>query len=271
MPCATARIIDMSITRLLKYLNYRLTAHTEHDVHSPFVYSFYQELIAHPAPVEDFTELERVRKQLLRNQTTIRMTDLGAGSKTLDSNTRSISDIARHGIARKKQAEFLYRLVKRFAPQSMIELGTSVGLSSLYLARAQPASRLYTIEGCPELAAFAQQQFVQQGLSNTVSITGNFDEELPKVLSTLERVDFVYFDGNHAYEPTLRYFNMALAKKHAGSVFIFDDIYWSAGMEKAWQEIHTHPDVRLSMDFFQFGIVFFRTEQKNKEHFVLKF
>lgn len=261
----------MSTNRLLKYLNYRLTAHTEHDVHSPFVYTFYQELIANPTPVEDFNELEQIRKQLLEDQTTIRMTDLGAGSKKLKDNLRSISDIVRHGIARKKQAEFLYRLVKRFAPKTIIELGTSVGLTALYLAKAHGASTLYTIEGCPELSTFSKKQFERQHVSNSISITGNFDEELPKVLSSLQNVDLVYFDGNHAYEPTLKYFRMALEKKHAGSIFIFDDIYWSAGMEKAWKEIHTHPEVSLSMDFFQFGIVFFRTEQKNKEHFVLKF
>lgn len=261
----------MSATRLLKYLNYRLTAHTEHDVHSPFVYSFYQELIANASGYEDFKALDQIRKELKENQATIRITDLGAGSKKLNGNLRSISDIVRHGIARKKQAEFLYRLVKRFAPETMIELGTSVGLSSLYLAKAQAASTLYTIEGCPELSAFSKKQFEDQQVNNIICITGNFDEELPKVLSWQQSVDLVYFDGNHAYEPTLKYFRMALAKKHAGTIFIFDDIYWSAGMEKAWKEIHTHPEVSLSMDFFQFGIVFFRTEQKNKEHFVLKF
>lgn len=261
----------MSTTRLLKYLNYRLTAHTEHDVHSPFVYSFYQELIANPFPFADFTALDTLRQQLRQDQTRISITDLGAGSKKLGTNIRSISDISRHGIARKKQAEFLYRLVRRFAPETMIELGTSVGLTSLYLAKAHPASTLYTIEGCPELTAFSKTQFARQNVHNIISRSGNFDEELPKLLSVLERADFVYFDGNHAYGPTLRYFHMALEKKHAGTIFIFDDIYWSAGMEKAWKEIHTHPEVRLSMDFFQFGIVFFRTEQKNKEHFVLKF
>jgi len=261
----------MSTTRLLKYLNYRLTAHTEHDVHSPFVYAFYQELIANAPPVEDFKELEEIRKHLQANQTTIHLTDLGAGSKRLNSTTRTISDIVRHGIARKKQAEFLFRLVKRFAPKTIIELGTSVGLTSLYLSKAQASSTLYTIEGCPELYAFSKKEFERHHATNIVSINGNFDEELPKALSSLQSADLVYFDGNHAYEPTLRYFGMALEKKHAGTIFIFDDIYWSAGMEKAWKEIHTHPDVSLSMDFFQFGIVFFRTEQKNKEHFVLKF
>lgn len=261
----------MSTTRLLKYLNYRLTAHTEHDVHSPFVYNFYQDLIANAPMFEDFIALEQIRKQLQQNQTTITITDLGAGSKKLNSNIRSISDIVQHGIARKKQAEFLYRLVKRFSPKNIIELGTSVGLTSLYLAKAHAASTLYTIEGCPELSTFSKKQFEQQHVNNITSITGNFNEELPKLLSSLESVDLVYFDGNHAYEPTMAYFKMALEKKHAGTILIFDDIYWSAGMEKAWTEIHTHPEVRLSMDFFQFGIVFFRTEQKNKEHFVLKF
>lgn len=261
----------MSISRLLKYLNYRLTAYTEHDVHSPFVYSFHQDLIANPPALDDFSVLNKDRKHLKQDQTRIAITDLGAGSKKLNSTTRAVSDIAKHGIARQKQAEFLHRLVHRFRPENIIELGTSVGLTTLYLSQAHQSSTVYTIEGCPELSAFAQKQFEKHGAGNIVSLTGNFDDELPKLLSSLDRIDLVYFDGNHAYEPTLNYFNMALEKKHAGTILIFDDIYWSHGMEKAWHKIHTHPEVTLSMDFFQFGIVFFRTEQKNKEHFVLKF
>lgn len=261
----------MSISRLLKYLNYRLTAYTEHDVHSPFVYSFYQELIANPPAIGGFAELDKDRRLLQQDQTLISITDLGAGSKKLNGTTRAVSDIVRYGIARKKQAEFLYRLVNRFKPENMIELGTSVGLTTLYLSQAHRSSTVYTIEGCPELSAFAQKQFEKHRAGNIVPLTGNFDDALPKVLSSLDRIDLVYFDGNHAYEPTLNYFNMVLEKKHAGTILIFDDIYWSPGMEEAWHKIHTHPEVTLSMDFFQFGIVFFRTEQKNKEHFILKF
>lgn len=261
----------MNLKTVLSYINYRITAYTEHDVHSPFVFRFYMDLIAHKHADAGLEALDKVRKRLKNDHRTVEVTDFGAGSKTLNSNKRVISAIARHGIAQRKQAEFLYRLVQYLTPKTIIELGTSIGLSALYLAKAAPSSTLYTIEGCPNLSGFSKQLFEEQKAENIISITGNFNDKLPELLSSLKAVDMIYIDGNHAYEPTMNYFRMVLQKKHAGTVMIFDDIYWSDGMEKAWKEIYTHLEVTLSFDLFQFGIVFFRTEHKNKEHFVLKF
>jgi len=260
----------MNLKSILKYLNYRITAYTEHDVHSPFVYEFYMDLIKNSFNCDDFKTLTGVRETLRANQELIKVTDLGAGSKKLAAE-RSIRDIARHGIAQKKQAEFLYRLIAKFRPGTMVELGTSIGLTALYLAKGAPESRLYTIEGCPELFRFSKALIQKQGVKNIISVTGNFNGALPQLLSEISTLDFIYIDGNHAYEPTIRYFNLALEKKRPSTIMVFDDIYWSSGMERAWKEICSHPEVTLSLDFFHFGIVFFRTEQKNKEHFVLKF
>jgi len=263
----------MDFKTLFKYINYQLTSYTEHDVHSPFVYNFYMELIKNPHPFGDFEELNKLRNRLLSDTTQIEFTDFGAGSKKLSKKdrTRIIKEITKHGIAQKKQAEFLYRLLNKFSPKTIIELGTSVGLTSLYLAKASPKSHVYTIEGCPNLYQFSQAIFQEKQIENIQAIKGHFNDELPKLLSKIDTIDFLYIDGNHAYEPTLQYFDMALKKKNGNSIFVFDDIYWSEGMQKAWKEICAHPDVTLSLDLFYFGIVFFRTETKNKEHFVLKF
>ncbi|MCD6019634.1 MAG: O-methyltransferase-like protein [Bacteroidetes bacterium] len=261
----------MELKRLFKYINYRLTAYTEHDLHSPFLYNFYMELIKNEFPFGDFEELQAVRQSLEKNTTAIHIVDLGAGSKKLQSDKRFVNQIAKHGIAQKKQAEFMYRLLNKFAPTTVVELGTSIGLTTLYLSKASPRSDIYSIEGCPDLVEFSQKLFIEHHARNIQNITGNFDTAFPHLLKSIDHLDLLYIDGNHAYEPTIRYFNMALEKKTADSIFVFDDIYWSAGMLKAWKEICAHPDVTLSLDLFYFGIVFFRSEQKNKEHFVLKF
>ncbi len=261
----------MNVKTISTYLNYKLTAYTEHDLHSPFLYDFYNELIKNKYPFVDFETLHLIRKQLGINQQVIDITDLGAGSKKLNSNKRSIAEIAKHGIAQKKQAEFLYRLVNKFNPKTIIELGTSIGLTSLYLSSAVPGSTLYTIEGCPNLYEFSKDLFKKHKAKNIISIKGNFNDKLPELLSSLDSLDLLYIDGNHAYEPTMAYFEMALKKKNASTIIVFDDIYWSKGMEKAWKEICSYKEVSLSLDLFYFGMVFFRTEQKNKEHFVLKF
>ncbi|MES2567948.1 MAG: class I SAM-dependent methyltransferase [Bacteroidota bacterium] len=261
----------MEFKTIIKYINYRLTSYTEHDLHSPFLYNFYIELIRNKFPFGDFDELNEARKKLLIDSTAITFEDLGAGSKKLHSDIRLVKQIARHGIAQRKQAEFLYRLINKFNPITIVELGTSVGLSTLYLSKAAPRSSIYTIEGCKELVDFSKKLFNEHEARNIQNISGNFNTTFPHLLKSINALDFLYIDGNHAYEPTMNYFRMALEKKHANSIFLFDDIYWSDEMQKAWKEICSHPEVTLSLDLFHFGIVFFRTEQKNKEHFVLKF
>ncbi len=261
----------MGLKTALKYINHHLTAYTEHDLHSPFMYNFYMELIKNNLPFNDFEELDSIRKQLQNNTSVLEVTDFGAGSKKLHSNKRAINEIAKHGIAQKKQAEFLYRLLNKFTPNTVVELGTSIGLTSLYLAKANTKSTVYTIEGCRNLYQFSNNLFTEQHIKNIHSINDNFNQVFPKLLSELKSIDFLYIDGNHAYQPTINYFTMALEKKHPNSIFVFDDIYWSDGMQQAWIEICKHPDVTLSLDLFYFGIVFFRTENKNKEHFVIKF
>lgn len=261
----------MSSKRVLKYINYRLTSFTEHDLHSPFLYNFYMELINNPNPFGDFEELNTTRKKLRSNAQTIEITDFGVGSKKLKSNKRTIKHIAKHGIAQQKQAEFLYRLLNKFNSKTVVELGTSIGLTTLYLSKAVPASKIYTIEGCPNLFKFSKELFKQHQSKNITSINGNFNTEFPKLLDKIETLDLLYIDGNHAYEPTMNYFKMALQKKQASSVFIFDDIDWSNDMQRAWKDICAHHEVTISLDLFFFGIVFFRTEQKQKEHFVLRF
>lgn len=261
----------MTVSQIITYLNYRFTSFTEHDLHSPFLYTFYTELIKNDYPFQDFFELDKIRKRLLATNIKLNITDYGAGSKKLSSSTRQVNDITKHGIAQKKQAEFLYRLINYFRPDTIIELGTSLGLTTLYLAKPCTKSKVYTIEGSESLVEFSSALFNQQKLNNVQSIKGNFDHALPNLINSLKTVDCMYVDGNHSYEATMRYFEMALQKRSAHSIFIFDDIYWSEGMAKAWKEIYSHPEVTLSLDLFQMGIVFFRTENKNKEHFVLKF
>jgi len=262
-----------SLQLALKYLNYRLHASTEHDVHSPFVYAFVDQLLKPAAHTRhyDFEGLDAVRQQLLNNGQILSITDFGAGSRVFKSNERVVKDIAAHGISRRAYAELLYRLVNRFQPNTIVELGTSLGLTTLYLAKPRKQAQVYTLEGSPSLVAFARPLFEAEQAANIRVIEGNFDDQFPKILEQLTTLDFLYVDGNHAQAPTLRYFEMALQKKQEHSVFVFDDIHWNNEMEAAWNQIRRHPDVSLSFDLFFVGIVFFRKAQFQQEHFTLAY
>lgn len=254
-----------------RYLKYRLTAGTRHDVHSPFVFALIEDVLRDHRSFYKFEEIERLRQRLLKDDRSIRVTDLGAGSQLGPSRERKLSEIARHAAKPPKFGQLFFRLVNYLHPAYMLELGTSLGFSSAYLAAANSEAKLVTLEGCPQTAAVAQENFSKLQLQNIELVTGNFDETLAPVLQALPRLDLAFLDGNHRKEPTLRYFHQCLTKTHPGSLLIFDDIHWTTGMQEAWKEIKGHPSVACTIDLFYIGLVFFREEFREKQHFVLKY
>lgn len=234
-----------------------------HGVHSPFAFQLCEEVFYNRNSFYDLEELKKVRAQLLKDETEIIVEDLGAGSKTFTSNKRKIKDLAANGISSEKQSETLYKLINFLNCSTIIELGTSIGLNTLYLAKASKNGRVLTIEGSKSLFEFASTLAKKNNISNIQFFESKFDDVLPTLLQN-NSASLIYIDGNHTYEATLRYFNLVLAKKDNSTILVFDDIYWSEGMTKAWNEIKTNTSVTMSIDLFYFGIVFFKEEVKEK-------
>jgi predicted O-methyltransferase YrrM len=262
-------ISPMQIMAFIKHMAFAKKG--GHGVHSPFVYRLCENIFSNKESFYVFEELADVRKKLLKDNTVLEINDVGAGSKSLTSNKRKISEIVAKGNSTQKQSEFYFKLINYFQCQSIIELGTSVGLNTLYLAKANPNAKVFSIEACDQLSKYATRLIEQQDVKNVQIINGNFDFYLPKLLSELQQFDLLYVDGNHTYEATIRYFHEVLDYAGEKSIIIFDDIYWSAGMKKAWEYIKNEEKVTLSIDCFYFGIVFFRKEQKQQEHFNIYF
>ena len=252
------------------YLQHFFKSSRLHGIHSPFVFNLYNQVIRHTGNFYIFPEIEKLRRNLYSHTNTITVQDFGAGSRVKNSSTKSIRQIALHAANPRAVAQLLFRLVNFQQPPTILEIGTSLGLTTAYLASAQKKASVYSLEGCPATAQQAQLNFKKLQLSNIQLITGNFEETLPALLAKLDSVDFVLFDGNHRYEPTLRYFKWCLTKKHETSIFVFDDIYWSKEMQRAWQEICAHPEVMISVDLFHLGLIFFRKNQP-KQHFNIYF
>lgn len=251
-----------------EYIKFQFTAkhHKGHGVHSPFVFSLIEDILNEKHPFYAFKNIERARVNLLADNSVIYVNDHGTGT----SRNRKISEIARRSLKSKKEAQMLFRFACMMQPKNILELGTCLGITTLYLSSARPSANIYTIEGCPNIANIAKQVFKNEKANNITSIVGNIDTELPKVLSKIESLDMVFFDANHTKEATLRYFYTCLEKANHDTIFIFDDIYWSKGMTEAWKEIYEHPSVTYSIDLFHLGIVFLKKEWK-KSHFKIKF
>ncbi|HLP19381.1 MAG TPA: class I SAM-dependent methyltransferase [Chitinophagales bacterium] len=250
--------------RVKKYISYLVNAKTKYYLHSPFVYEFYLNVLEGPSP-RGLEPVIALRQQLKNNDTAIEIEDFGTGNK----HSRPLANIERNVSIKHKYGLLLNRLVQYFRPLTIVEIGTSIGLSSSYMALADTKVKIVTLEGSSAIAGFARQNHQQLKIDNVDIITGNFSNTLYPALDSLSSLDLVFFDGNHTKEATLEYFNLCLAKANEQTVFVFDDIYWSEGMCSAWQEIKQHPRVRLTIDVYQFGICFFNKEKLAKEDFVL--
>jgi predicted O-methyltransferase YrrM len=274
--------------QIKSYLQFLWNSKNEHGVHSPFVFDLVTKCLYVKKPKPDpsvseqakqYQVLKNYRDSLLKNKNTIEVTDFGAGSKVFKSNTRQIAKIAKKAGITQKRAELLFRITNYFQPDSILEIGTSLGLATSALALGNPKAKIITLEGCPETAIIAKEQFGKFGLTNincVVTEFSNYFKTLPESSARTGEAnprpktqDLIYFDGNHSKKATLDYFELLLPTISNESVWIFDDIHWSPDMEEAWQIIKNHPKVTVTIDTFQWGLVFFRREQE-KEHFVIR-
>ena len=203
------------------------------------------------------------------NKNKIEVTDFGAGSRIFKSNTRAINQIAKTAGISSKRAELLFRITNYFQPTTILEIGTSLGLATSALSLGNKNAKITTLEGCAATVLVAKKQFVEFNLNNIETLVSEFSAYLKNQQPSTTNYQLIYFDGNHSMSATLKYFELLLPTITNETVWIFDDIHWSAEMEATWTIIKNHPKVTVTIDTFQWGIVFFRKEQPI-EHFVIR-
>lgn len=259
--------------QIKSYIKFLWNSKNEHAVHSPFVFNLLTKCFYDKKSKPEYLVLKNYRRSLLENKNFIEVTDFGAGSRVFKSNTRQISKIAKTAGISPKRAELLFRVVLYFQPESVLEIGTSLGLATSALALGNPKAKVITLEGCPNTSSVAKNQLEDFNYQNVNPIITEFESYFKNIQRELktetENFDLIYFDGNHSKKATLAYFDLLLPTITNDSVWIFDDIHWSPEMEEAWDSIKNHPKVKVTIDTFQWGFVFFRREQP-KEHFVIR-
>ena len=256
-----------------KFLYYYLTASNGkgHGVHSPFVFDFIKNVLTDRKIYDCYNKVEDCRKVLLSNEELIEVENFGAGSSLTPSSKRKVNAIAGSSLKSKKFGQLLFRMIQYYQPAVLLELGTSLGITSSYLSFGNPSAKLFTCEGAEKIASIAQKNFDSMNLSNIEIIAGDFSKTLPSLLTNMRKVDFAFVDGNHRKSSTINYFHQLLDYSKTTSIFVMDDIHWSSEMEEAWIYIQHHPAVTLTIDLFFIGIVFVNPDYKVKQHFKIRF
>jgi predicted O-methyltransferase YrrM len=265
--------------QIKSYIKFLWHSKNEHAVHSPFVFNLLTKCFYDKKFKSEYIVLKNYRNELLKNKNTIEVTDFGAGSRVFKSNTRLISQIAKAAGISPKRAKLLFRITNYFQPDTILEIGTSLGLATSALSLGNPKASVKTLEGCPNTLLIAKNQLQLLNINNVECITTEFSTYFKTQTESTDRTaqaypkpktqNLIYFDGNHSKKATLDYFEMLLPTITNETLWIFDDIHWSPEMEEAWESIKNHPKVTVSIDTFQWGLIFFRYEQP-KQHFVIR-
>lgn len=246
--------------KIKSFIKFYWLASTKYNVQSSFLHEFVVHVLDTNKNYYAFERIENERNKLKLSHEKIDVLDYGAGSVELKSNHRKISEIAKTSLSEPSKCKILFQIANQFQCKTILELGTSLGISSSYLAAANSNSKVYTLEGDPSIASKAIEVHQSLGMKNIKVTVGKFDENLLDVCKTIESIDMVFLDGHHQKEATLSYFEKIKPYFHSNTIIIVDDIYWSPGMTDAWQTITNKMDVSLCIDLYDIGIVFLKPE-----------
>ena len=255
--------------QIKNYFSFLFHSTNKYGVHSPFVYNLIMQCFETKLDTKKSNQIKAYKAKLLNQNNTINVTDFGAGSRVFKTNKRKISAIAKNAGITTKRAKLLVNFVAYFKFENILEIGTSLGMGTHCLSLGNLNAKITTLEGCPETLRVAKESLESFNIDTINFVAGDFNKTLKKVLVNTT-YNLIYIDGNHQKEPTIAYFEACLKAKNEDSVFIFDDIHWSQGMNEAWQFIKNHEEVTLTIDTFFWGFVFFRKEQFQKEHFKIR-
>ncbi len=241
-----------------------------HGIHSPFVYNFYIGVLNAPINKSDKTYLKKVLQRYKKDRYLIHCPPIGAGSVYKQNQKITVGKFIKNSSIKYRYGRVLYKLAEYFKPGVILELGTGLGLSTFYLALGNTYAKIYTIEACTNKANYAKEQFKKYNLENIELLNEPFENGISRAIEDSGKFDLVFMDGDHSFEKTIQYFNVVLNFSHNNTVLVIDDIYWSEGMKKAWNYIQSSEKVRVTIDLFQLGIVFFKKEL-SKQNFMIKY
>ena len=224
-----------------------------YGIHSPYLFYIARTIIPETAGYYCFEEVERVRRELLRDNTEISVEDSGKGV----DDKHQVAEVAKVTLKSQKKAQLLFRLVNLLKAQTIVELGTSLGITTAYLALPNKEAKVWTFEESKDLLKIAKQNWKGLGIKNIEAVQGNLEDTLARESANWSTVDFAFLDANHRQEPTLRYFDILASHAGEKSIFVIDDIRHSREMWEAWKAICEREDVTARMDLGTMGLVFF--------------
>lgn len=245
------------------FIKFFTSAHTADTLDSPALFDFYQSVISKKNESDlCFGRLEFIRHKMLIDDTILAGRSFGAGSKIITDNELRVKDIAKSAVSNSFKCRLLYKVAEYYRATHILELGTSLGITTQYLASTKYCKQLVTVEGNSNVLKIATKNNTK---SNITFINSDFVTAQVMAKKNHENFDMIIIDGDHSYEETISNYDRCQALISSNGILIIDDIYWSSGMKEAWKEIQIKNPSKLFIDLFYFGIVLQNQNIKEKQ------
>lgn len=244
------------IHQVISALQFYYHAKTLYNIHSPFLYNLLTKLFKYSSEdLRQFGRIERLIQDIEKNEIEFEHKDFGEGSRSLNSHSKkTVKHVLNTSSSNSKKGKILYKLVEFFNPRLTLELGTNLGIGTAYLAAAKADNIITTIEGDSFLAQTSTENLTTLRLKNVEVLVAEFDHFL-KSNESMNKFDFIFIDGNHNYDATVRYFDKLYDSTKENQVLVIDDIYWSSDMTRAWNYVQSKMVSGYCLDLFQMGIL----------------
>jgi len=220
-------------------------------IHSPFVFSLITNVLREKSLYYDYKRIEQLRDALLDDPSFL------LNRETQKKIQKSLTS-ERHG-------RFLFRLVNFFHPETLLEIGTGLGVDTLYMASPQKNCRCFTLEEDPLLQDLSGKLFSAQSSSNIELVKGRWRDSLEEALNKIEKLDFVCLNANQK-QPIHELYKMCRSKMHEQSIFVIRNIRVSKDLYELWEELKKEEKVISAVDMYSMGILLYNPSLTNKHY-----
>lgn len=239
------------LKRIKIYLEYYFKAETKFNIHPPFLFNFIDFTFDQDRIFYAFDKIQEASEILKRNETHIPSEPF---SKNRQQDQFTVAELYKKSGHSVSEYECLYRMNLFLKSKNSLELGACTGMSGIAIALSNKSGKLTSIEGNQFLSSICNAMFDRFKLSNAQCIAIEFDSFLNT--TSVQDFDFVFLDGDHQYDSTIKYASKLLTITTDAAVLVLDDIHWSADMYRAWKDLIKHPAIQCSLETERWGILF---------------
>lgn len=250
--------------RIYSACAYYCRAVTVYQLHSPFLYQLAEATLEDQRRYYAFDDIEDLRRVLNHGNTALMQPPRKAGNPQQTLGLAHLHSIRQDALS-SALGQLLFRMALHYKPARILELGTGPGISTAYLASACPRASIETIDADAATCELARTIFKRMGL-RTITVThGNIPDTLTARNPPLH-ADLIFANSDRSGADLLATYETLLPFVHDQTILIFGDIRRSAQTFKAWKQIISRPEVRLSAEFRKFGLLSYAPGILTKQH-----